>query len=368
MSSSDPLLHEIRAARPVAPAELRERVRLVTARAPARSSLGARILQRFEPRRLLLVAAPATLVVAVAAASVIGLTRPDDRNDSVSSAASAGATTVQADSGALDFGAPEEMGATRESIAPSAAAKPSDSSGTDAAGGTGGAIAPSPGRLQRFDAQLNLRVDGLDELSGATQRAMRVARSLGGHVQSVSYDAPSAGIGSAQLTLRVPIARVQSALVQLSSLGTIVGQRFGIEDLQATVDDLATQIAETQRQIAELNRLLRNPDLLEEERVVLQAQRTEARRRLTDLRAALGGTREEARFATIQMGLTTEQLDAAPAEDGAIDRILDILRWEGLVALYVLVVAGPLVLLALLVWLALRLRRRRGEARLLAQN
>jgi hypothetical protein len=222
--------------------------------------------------------------------------------------------------------------------------------------------------LQRFDAQLDLRVEDLDELSAATQRAMRVARSLGGHVQTVSYDAPSAGIGSAQLTLRIPVARVQSALVQLSSLGTIVGQRFGIEDLQGTADDLATQIAETQRQIAQLSRQLANPDLLEEERVVLQAQRAEARRRLTDLRAALGGTREEARLATVQLSLTTEQLDTAPTEDGAIDRVLDILVIEGLVALYVLVIAGPLVLLAVLVWLVLRLRRRRGEARLLAQN
>jgi hypothetical protein len=343
MSPSEQLQKEIRAARPVAPAELRERVRLVAAQEPVRDPLHTRFLRRLELRRFVLVATPATLVVAVVAAGVIGLTRPDERSDPgvAGGGAEAESTTQSLDS-------------AREGL-------PGPEGGDDA-------LPPSPGRLQRYDAQLDLRVDGLDELSAATQRAMRVARSLGGHVQSVSYDAPSAGVGSAQLTLRVPIARVQSALVQLSSLGTIVGQRFGIEDLQGTADDLATQIAETQRQIAELNRLLANPDLTEEERVVLQAQRAEARRRLTDLRAALGGTREEARLATIQLALTTEQLDAAPAEEGAIDRIVDILRWEGLAVLYALVVLGPLVLLGLLVWLALRLRRRRGEARLLAEN
>ena len=349
MSSSEPLLNEIRAARPVAPAELRERIRLVAAQEPAPEPLLARLPRRLDLRRFLLVATPATLAVAVVAAGVIGLTRPDERTDG----ATAGGGTAAVTSGSA--GAEESLDSARQSA-------PSSSAGTDAA------IAPSPGRLQRFDAQLDLRVDDLDDLSAATQRAMRVARSLGGHVQSVSYDAPSAGIGSAQLTLRVPIARVQSALVQLTSLGTIVSQRFGIEDLQGTADDLATQIAETQRQIAQLNRQLANPDLLEEERVVLQAQRAEARRRLADLRAALGGTREEARLATIQLGLTTEQLDAAPAEEGAIDRILDILVLEGLIALYVLVIAGPLVLLGLLLWLALRLHRRRGEARLLEQN
>jgi len=341
MSPSEPLLTEIRETRPAAPAELRERVRLIAAQEPARESWLARI----GLRRALLVAAPAALVLALVGATAIGLTRPGTGDETVASDGGGGAGTE------LRTAQPPTM----ESAQPGATAD-------DAA------LAPTPGRLQRYDAQLDLRVDGLDELSAATQRAMRVARSLGGHVQSVSYDAPSAGIGSAQLTLRVPVARVQSALVQLSALGTIVGQRFGIEDLQGTADDLATQIAETQRQIAELNRLLRNPDLVEEERVVLQSRLAEARRQLSDLRAALGGTREEASLATIQLALTTEQLDAAPAEPGALDRIVDILRWEGLAALYVLVVAGPFLLLGLVVWLALRLRRRRTEARLLAEN
>jgi hypothetical protein len=339
MSPSEPLLTEIRETRPAAPAELRERVRLIAAQEPAREPW----LVRFGVRRALLVAAPAALVLALVGATAIGLTRPGTSDETVSSDA-AGATELRA-----------AQPPTMESAQPGATAD-------DAA------LAPTPGRLQRYDAQLDLRVDGLDELSAATQRAMRVARSLGGHVQSVSYDAPSAGIGSAQLTLRVPVARVQSALVQLSALGTIVGQRFGIEDLQGTADDLETQIAETQRQIVELNRLLRNPDLVEEERVVLQARLAEERRQLSDLRAALGGTREEASMATIQLALTTEQLDAAPAEESALDRIVDILRWEGLAALYVLVVAGPFLLLGLVAWLALRLRRRRTEARLLAEN
>jgi hypothetical protein len=355
MSPSEQLLNEIRASRPVAPPELRERIRLVAAQEPARPPLLERLQGRLDLRRFLVVATPATLAVAVVTAGVIGLTRPDSGGDGEAGSARGAPTAAVTAEAATPDDATQSFDSARESApAPQSEA--------------GGAIAPSLGRLQRFDAQLDLRVEDLDELSAATQRAMRVARSLGGHVQSVSYDAPSAGIGSAQMTLRVPIARVQSALVQLSSLGTIVGQRFGIEDLQGTADDLATQIAETQRQIAQLSRQLANPDLLEEERVVLQAQRAEARRRLTDLRAALGGTREEARLATVQLSLTTEQLDAAPAEDGAIDRILDILVIEGLIALYVLVIAGPLVLLAVLVWLVLRLRRRRGEARLLAQN
>ena len=112
-----------------------------------------------------------------------------------------------------------------------------------------GALPPTQGRLQRYDAQLQLQVDGVDELSSATQQAMRITRSVGGTVSSVSYDAPSQGVGSAQLTLRVPVARVQQAIVQLSGLGTILSQRYGIEDLQPAADDLAQQIADTQARI-----------------------------------------------------------------------------------------------------------------------
>jgi hypothetical protein len=212
-------------------------------------------------------------------------------------------------------------------------------------------------------------VDGVDELSTATQQAMRITRSLGGTVSSVSYDAPSQGVGSAQLTLRVPVARVQSAIVQLSGLGTILGQRYGIEDLQPAADELAKQIEQTQARIAQLRESLRNPDLSPAQRATLQAQLAQAQRQLRDLRAGLEGTRAEARLATIQLGLTTEEILPAPAEEeGALDGVVDVLRWEALALLYVLVVAGPFILFGLAVWFLLRLRRRREEARLLAQT
>ena len=91
MSPSEPLLNEIRAARPVAPTELRERVRLVAAQEPSPEPLLARLPRRLDLRRFLLVGTPATLAVAVVAAGVIGLTRPDERTDPrAGSAASVG--------------------------------------------------------------------------------------------------------------------------------------------------------------------------------------------------------------------------------------------------------------------------------------
>ncbi len=349
MSPSETLERELRAAKPAAPAELRERVRTIAAQEPERESF----LQRLSLRRFVLVATPATVVVAVVAAGVIGLTgsRNGDERAAVRGEAAATSTVP------LEARTREAPGRAEEQDESGAPPSP-------------GALPPTEGRLQRYDAQLQLQVDGIDELSSATQRAMRITRSVGGTVASVSYDAPSQGVGSAQLTLRVPVERVQRAIVQLSGLGTILAQRYGIEDLQPAADDLAKQIEQTQARIAQLQESLRNPDLTPAERAVLQARLAEARRQLRDLRAALASTRAEARFATIQLGLTTEEILPAPVEDekGALDRVVDILRWEAIALLYVVVVAGPFILVGLALWFLLRLRRRREEARLLAQT
>ncbi|HZG36619.1 MAG TPA: DUF4349 domain-containing protein [Gaiellaceae bacterium] len=346
MSPSETLQRELRAARPPAPETLRRRVRELAAEEPAREPF----LRRLSLRRLVLVAAPAAAALALLVAALGALPRPGTGDGETAAGGGEAAT--------------KSLDAQAREAAPEAAEDRAASPPTDA-----GALAPTQGRLQRYDAQLQLRVDGVDGLSSATQQAMRIARSLGGTVASVAYDAPSVGIGSASLTLRVPVERVQQAVVQLSGLGTILGQRYGIEDLQPAADDLAKQIETTQARIAELQSTLNNASLTPREAAVLRARLAEARRQLTDLRAALSGTRSEARLATIQLGLTTEEISAAPpAQKGALDRVLDILRWEALALLYVLVVAGPFLLVAFGVWLALRLRRRRQEQRLLAQT
>jgi hypothetical protein len=218
------------------------------------------------------------------------------------------------------------------------------------------------------DAEMRLRVEGLEELSAATKRAMRIAQSLGGFVASVQYDAPAQGVGGANLVLRIPTPRIQTAIAQLSALGTILGQRIGIEDLQGSADDLTDQIVDTQRLISQLRRRLEATAPGADERVVLQARLAEAQRRLTDLRGALRSTRAEGAFATVQVSLTTEEITPAAQDEGPLDRLGDILAWEGVALLYVLAIAGPFVLLGLLAWLVRRVLRRRRETQLLAQN
>ena len=51
-----------------------------------------------------------------------------------------------------------------------------------------------------------------------------------------------------------------------------------------------------------------------------------------------------------------------------LDDVKDVLAWEAIALLYFLVVAGPFIVVGLLVWNVLRLRRKQLETRLLQQN
>src|SRR5215211_2344620 len=87
---SEWMLDELRAVKPVASRELRERVRTIAAAEPARSPFR----RRLEWRRSLVVLAPATLVAAVAAAGVLGLTRGDVASADEQAASGGAATTT----------------------------------------------------------------------------------------------------------------------------------------------------------------------------------------------------------------------------------------------------------------------------------
>lgn len=343
---SETLLNEIRATKPEAPSALRDRVRALAAQEPAPATSFA----RFEWRRLVLVV-PAAAVVAVAAAGVIGLTRDD--------VAKRGGDELSASGGAV----------ATETVRAEAAAPETNRGFAVPPSADSAVVPPVPGQLQRYEAELRLRVDDTEALSTATKRAQRIALQHGGSVASLHYDAPAEGVGAAQITLRVPTARVQSAMTQLAQLGTILGQRYGIEDLQVQADTLQSQIEATQRQIAQLVERLGSTTLPAEDRVVLRSRLANARQKLAGLREGLRGTNAEARTATIYLTLTTEEIQPEAVGGGSrLDDVKDVLAWEGIALLYALVVTGPFLLLGFLVWLAFRLRRRHVEARLLEQN
>jgi hypothetical protein len=172
------------------------------------------------------------------------------------------------------------------------------------------------------------------------------------------------------MRLRIPVTRVQEALVRLSGLGTIVAQDVSVRDVEAEFRSRDRRIASLRGQIAELRRALENAQAAD--RPMLQYRLDQARRllaqRLREERAAT----QRAKFSVLNFELTTAKgAVAAPAKPGQIERaVRDALAvLDDVVAalLYALIVASPFILLAAVAFAGRQAARRRHEARLLSR-
>ena len=322
------LARELRSSRPVPSAELRERV---AAMAPVELR---RPLWEGRPsgRRVVLALAIVALFVSLVAAGVTGLGGRSPKREAFSN---------------------------QPAVVPTPPSIRSQSSPNSTASGAAKALdrelAPNPTRLQQYDATLGLRVKSVDALSDATKRAMTVTHALGGYVASVDYSTHAAQRGGATLVLRVPIGKVQQALGELTSLGTILRQQTAVLDVTKRADRESRQIAKLEQQLETAG---------PEEAAALRAQ-------LKTLRAKHARLVRSARLAKISLVLTTSAPKAAAAPT-RFDRTLDdagaVLVRELQILLYALIVAGPLLLLAGLAVLAARTQRIRSDRRLLERS
>ena len=305
-ASFETVLRQLREAAPAAPEPLRERVLVLR---PAQS--------RIRPwlRPSLAAALIVAVVISVVAALVSG---PSNERREQSSATAARTSRPRALGAETHRAQPQyRIGAT----APQLTAK---------------------SRLQKQEVAMRLRVN---DLSGATQSAVRTTRRLGGFVAGADY-ATGSQQGNSLLVLRVPVANLQKAIARFTDLGTILSQHISVVDLQGGLDRLEARIAQARRagHVRTVNRLERRRDALIRE-----------------------GT-----YARVSLQLTTAKPAAKHVAPGRFDRFWDnsgnILGKELIAVLYVLVLAGPFVLLAALAILIERSRRRRADHRLLEET
>ena len=336
------IVGELRATRPHASDALRLQVLTLASEPGPRTPA---LLDRIRDRRRLALLVPATAALAVASAVAIGVTRSGPPDELA-------ATAPEARRSADSVG---------EALTRPATALPDASAAQKAAPG------PVIGRAQRYSATLALRVEDNAALSDATQRALEIAGDLGGYVVSVRY--ATGDEGAASMTLRVPSARAGDAVTRLSSLGTILSQDVQIDDLQASLDALETQLQRVEARISALTAAIERAETAPE-RTRLEERRSRARAELRQLRASRSATAAEARNATIQLELRTEEQSDVVAPGSRLDRALDkalaVLAWEAVVVLAIAVVLAPLALVAAAAWTTRRARRRREEERLLA--
>jgi hypothetical protein len=338
MTSSPDLIHELRASRPVAPSTVRARVREIAAAQPARPAFPR---LRLPSRRSALVVIPAAAAIALASAGVVGLVRSDTSREAFR------------EQGAVEKSQP---GTSEDALG---AVAPTQSSPT---------VGPTPGRAQRVSATLTVEVTDSDAVSRAAQDALDLTRSLGGYV--VSSSVSTAEEGSASLTVRVPVAKVQEAIVGLSGLGRIVSQQVTIQDLQETLDELERREASVRSQIARIRTRLATESLEPATEAVLRSRLQTLRRELVELRSGIATTNAEARMSTIQLAIVTPGIQGVVTPPSRLDRTIDealgVLAWEGAIALGLLIVLAPFAIVGTALWLGRRLYRRHEEERLLA--
>jgi hypothetical protein len=307
---SPELTAALREETPIAPVELRERVTLIAAAAPPPRR------RPFPLRRALLLAAPAAAVGSLAVAVIVG----------VVSSSTPPAPTAQAPAEIeLQPLTPEagERAGTRRDLAPRLIP------------------APSTKRAQDYQATLRILVDDPSDLSTATQRALRATRRLGGYVVTVQYGTPEPSEGTASLRVRIPVSRVQAAIVQFSGLGQILAQQTQVTDLQQRLDELTRQIRRAKGNKARI--------------AALRRERTELNRR--------------AAYATLAVDLTTHEPEKKAASPGRLERAVDdatgVLSAELAIGAYALIVASPFLLLLAAAFAGKRAYRRYADQRLL---
>jgi Domain of unknown function (DUF4349) len=349
MTSSPDLIHELKASRPSAPVALRARVREIAAeeaQAPTRRSSRFRL----PVRRISLVAFPAAAALAIAAAGVVGLARSDgDPTQATGGGAEKETLTFTRDQA--------ESAPASGQLAP---AQPDPTPlGADA-------VTPTSGRVQQVNATLTVEVADSDGVSTAAQEALALTRRLGGHV--VTTTVLTGEEAGADLTVRVPVAKVQEAIVGLSALGSIVSQQVRIDDLQESVDAFERRQRSLRNQIAVVVARLEG-SLDAETRARLEARLKNLRADYRGARLSEANVRAMGRMATIQLGVVTSDSGAAAPQsrlDRTLDEAVNVLVWEGVVVLAILIVVAPFAIVFLAAWLGRKLYRRREEDRLLA--
>jgi Domain of unknown function (DUF4349) len=326
MSQPD-LLDRLRDARPAAPPELRERVRLIAAQAPAAAP------RRVTWRRALVVLVP---VAAAVAAAIVFLPR----------------------GGRQSAPPPERTLAPSTASAPAAAGTAKiPSFAASAAGAAPQSLLPTPSakRLQRYSATLELRLATPAAVSAAARRAVAIATSLSGYQQSVSLDA-GGKTGYASIVLRIPRANVRKAIDRLSALGRVTSENVAIQDLQTQVGTTDRQIATLQRQLAALRAATQTTQIARQ--IATLTARVE---RLQRTRAA---TLRTVHYSTVSLRLTTPPPPTPkPHKPGPLHGLGIAFHWLWIGAIYVLALGTPLLALLAAIWFGARtIRRRREEA------
>lgn len=287
------------------------------------------------------------------------MTDSEMSEDSGATGGSASALSVEPQSGEVD-----DMAADM----PSDEAAQGDGGGDEVVtfGGSGSAVS---GRALARTASVVLEVESIEQ---AATRVTAAAQRAGGFVAQAQVTGGDFDAGS--LTLRVPAERLDATIEDLADVGLrVVESSISTEDLTDQLTDLGARISNLERLESELQLLLadvRDGDPEAQQLLTVFERLNNVRGEIERLEAQRAGAQERVALATVNVELlptstAPEELQPDPESTleaawettkDAFGAMGDAAIWLGVTILPVLLVV--LGIPALLVWAALRTRRR----------
>lgn len=209
--------------------------------------------------------------------------------------------------------------------------------------------------------QLQVRVDDVAEAVAHTDS---IVRANGGIVADSRLTQEDESRHRADLTLRVPADALDKTVTGLKALGTPTSEATNQQDITRDYTDLETRLAVKEQELARLRELLANrtgklSDVLEVEReitrVVTDIEQMKGQRRYYDNQVAMS-----------TLSLTLFEAGALRPVPGmsigiAIKESLQTLNTSGGLLIYFVVLLAPWIIVgAIIRWLIVLWRRRRG--------
>lgn len=356
----DQLIADLRALRPTPrpqfAAELDERA---AAGFPRRSRLPrfSFAIPRISTRRLLLPAGGVTVLAVAIATAVVAGTEPGSKSG---------------DGGLLSLSKeapdslPERATATPEFEASTGA----DEAVEDATAGV--ELNSSAARLrqrhvERF-AQLVLAAEPAD-VAEDSAAVFEVVRAHDGIVMRSSTRQGRPGEAGARFELLIPSGKLGEAMADLSAIDQVRTRREATADITAPIVSLGDLLQDSKARIDSLFGQLQEAET-ESEREAVEAELRQERRHRALLRSRLQQLERRAHFSRVSVQIVTGSEDSSGDGTWGIGDALDdagrILAIAAAVTLVGLAVLGPIVLIALLAWLAHRTWVRRERRRVLS--
>jgi len=220
-----------------------------------------------------------------------------------------------------------------------------------------------PKIVRTADVQVQVRAGGFDR---AWSRALDLASKYGGFVTNSSAQQTDNRINSGTFTLRVPATKVDAAVKDLRSLGTLKSLSTSGNDISGQIADFDGRIQADEAQQAQLM------DLLDQARNVadvlaIRTQLGTVQQDLDSLRAQKKSFQSQVDYATVNVSIFEPNAGPQPGPVPLSDNIIArgwhaaLNAGETIVAGALVVFGGivPLALIALVVWGLVMLARRR---------